>query len=151
MSTPDTPEPYEPIQDVPGLPRVLLIGDSISIAYTLPVRELLRDKANIHRPPANCGPTSYGVEELDAWLGDGPWDVIHFNFGLHDIKHMNEQDERATPEDGRHQVPIDQYETNLSSLTERLEQTPRLTHLVHDHARAQRLRPPHEGRRDPLQ
>ena len=30
------------IQDVPGLPRVLLIGDSISIAYTLPVRALLK-------------------------------------------------------------------------------------------------------------
>ncbi|MEI6567481.1 MAG: hypothetical protein WCR20_12460, partial [Verrucomicrobiota bacterium] len=27
-----------PIQDVPGLPRVLLMGDSISIGYTLPVR-----------------------------------------------------------------------------------------------------------------
>ncbi|HWA97285.1 MAG TPA: hypothetical protein VG713_02285, partial [Pirellulales bacterium] len=27
-----------PITDVPGLPRVLLIGDSISIGYTLPVR-----------------------------------------------------------------------------------------------------------------
>ena len=30
------------IQDVPGLPRVLLIGDSISIGYTLPVRGLLQ-------------------------------------------------------------------------------------------------------------
>ena len=30
-----------PIQEVAGLPRVLLIGDSISIAYTLPVRALL--------------------------------------------------------------------------------------------------------------
>src|SRR5437762_2496146 len=29
------------IRDVPGLPRVLLIGDSISIGYTLPVRKLL--------------------------------------------------------------------------------------------------------------
>jgi acyl-CoA thioesterase-1 len=29
------------IEDVPGLPRVLIIGDSISIGYTLDVRELL--------------------------------------------------------------------------------------------------------------
>jgi len=32
------PNPMAPIDDQPGLPRVLLIGDSISIAYTLPVR-----------------------------------------------------------------------------------------------------------------
>lgn len=31
-----------PITDIPGLPRVLLIGDSISIGYTLQVRELLK-------------------------------------------------------------------------------------------------------------
>ena len=33
-----------PIEDVAGLPRVLLIGDSISIGYTLPTRELLKGK-----------------------------------------------------------------------------------------------------------
>ena len=43
---------------MPGLPRVLLIGDSISIGYTLPVRELLQGKANVHRIPANGGPTT---------------------------------------------------------------------------------------------
>ncbi len=41
-----------PIKDVPGLPRVLLIGDSISIGYTLQVRELLKGKANVHRIPS---------------------------------------------------------------------------------------------------
>ena len=34
-----------PITDEPGLPRVLLIGDSISMGYTLSVRELLKSKA----------------------------------------------------------------------------------------------------------
>jgi hypothetical protein len=37
-----------PIQDVAGLPRVLLIGDSISIGYTLQVRKLLEGRANVH-------------------------------------------------------------------------------------------------------
>ena len=41
------------ITDEPGLPRVLIIGDSISMGYTLPVRELLRGKANLHRIPMN--------------------------------------------------------------------------------------------------
>ncbi len=105
---------YAPITDVAGLPRVLLIGDSISIGYTLAVRELLAGKANVHRPPTNCGPTIRGVEQIDAWLGDGPWDVIHFNFGLHDLKIMD---------DGKHQVALDQYEKNLRQLVERMKKT----------------------------
>ena len=105
---------FQPIEDDPELPRVLLIGDSISVGYTLPVRELLADAANVHRAPVNCGPTSRGVEGIDAWLGDGPWDVIHFNFGLHDLRIMD---------DGEHQVPADQYEANLEAIVERLKQT----------------------------
>ena len=42
---------------MPGLPRVLLIGDSISIGYTLEVRKLLAGKANLHRIAENGGPT----------------------------------------------------------------------------------------------
>lgn len=74
-----------PIKDVPGLPRVLLIGDSISIAYTLPVRKLLEGKANVHRIPTNGG-NSGGPGRLKTWLGDEKWDVVHFNFGIHDAK-----------------------------------------------------------------
>jgi hypothetical protein len=76
------------VEDDPSLPRVLLIGDSVSRAYTLAVRKSLAGKANVHRAPANCGPTKAGVDKLDVWLGDGKWDLIHFNFGIHD---------RATP------------------------------------------------------
>src|SRR5258705_6452942 len=55
---PKAPNPtLDPIQDTPGLPRVLLIGDSISMGYTAPVRELLKAKANVHRIPQNGGPT----------------------------------------------------------------------------------------------
>ena len=61
--------PLAPVKDQEGLPRVLLIGDSISIGYTLPVRELLKGKANVHRPSTNCGPTSRGVSGIDQWLG----------------------------------------------------------------------------------
>ena len=116
----------KPITDDPNLPRVLLIGDSISIGYTLPVRELLKGRANVHRPTANCGPTTRGVESIDAWLGEKPWDVIHFNWGLHDLKYMgpngkNLADPKAS--DSRPQVPIDQYEKNLRTLVTRLKKT----------------------------
>src|SRR5262245_13412125 len=67
---------FAQIQDVPGLPRVLIIGDSISIGYTLPLRETLKGKANVHRPATNCGPTARGVQSIDQWLEGGKWDVI---------------------------------------------------------------------------
>lgn len=103
-----------PITDEPGLPRVLLIGDSISMGYTLPVRERLKGKANVHRIPANGGPTVNGLKNLKAWLGTGKWDVIHFNFGIHDMKFM---------EPGKQQVPPADYEKNLRDLVKQLQAT----------------------------
>jgi acyl-CoA thioesterase-1 len=122
---PPRPE-FRPITDEPGLPRVLLIGDSISIGYTLPVRELLKGQANVHRPPANCGPTTRGLERIDEWLGGSAWDVIHFNWGLHDLKYMGPNGENlADPEapDSQQQVPIHRYEANLRTLALRLKET----------------------------
>jgi len=72
------------VQDDPKLPRALLIGDSVSRGYTQVVRKTLAGKVNVHRAPANCGPTATGVKKMDVWLGEGKWDVIHFNFGIHD-------------------------------------------------------------------
>ena len=114
---------FGPIEDTPGLPRALLIGDSISIGYTLPTRKLLEGKVNLHRAPTNCGPTTTGLRNLDAWLGEKKWDVIHFNWGLHDLKYIDAKGGRVPPEKGTIQVPIDQYEKNLDTLVKRLKKT----------------------------
>ena len=45
-----------------------------------------------------------GIQFLESWLGKDKWDVIHFNFGLHDLKLIW---------DGGQQVSIDDYELNL--------------------------------------
>lgn len=115
----------KPIEDQPGLPRVLLIGDSISIGYTVAVREELKGKANVHRPTTNCGPTTNGLKNLEAWLGDKPWDVIHFNWGLHDLKYMDDKGALLPPTDAKakQQVPPEQYEKNLRELVARLKKT----------------------------
>jgi lysophospholipase L1-like esterase len=112
-----------PIQDELGLPRVLLIGDSISMGYTLPTRELLKGKANVHRIPTNGGPTTTGLKEIEKWLGNGKWDLIHFNWGLHDLKYMDDAGGRIDPDKGKIQVPLADYEKNLRQLTQRLKQT----------------------------
>ena len=91
--------PVPDIQDDPALPRVLIIGDSISIGYSIPVRKLLVGKANVHRIPGNAGPSSNGVFLIDSWLPkDKRWDVIHFNFGLHDLKRLSDGDRQVSPE-----------------------------------------------------
>ncbi|MBI1372556.1 MAG: SGNH/GDSL hydrolase family protein [Phycisphaera sp.] len=122
------PNPYAPITDDPKLPRVMIIGDSISIGYTLDVREDLKGVANVHRPPTNCGPTTRGLEGIDAWLGDpdtpaGKWDVIHFNFGLHDLKYCDDKGTITDIDKGHQQVPVDQYAANLEKLVQRMEKT----------------------------
>lgn len=94
------------VQDDPKLPRVLLIGDSVSRGYTQATRKILAGVANVHRAPENCGPTANGLKKIEIWLGDGKWEVIHFNFGIHD---------RATP-------PAD-YEQRMEQLITRMKAT----------------------------
>jgi acyl-CoA thioesterase-1 len=94
------------------LPRVLIIGDSISMGYTEPVRKVLAGKADVQRIAENGGPTSNGVAHLGQ-LPPGPWDVITFNFGLHDLK----------LDTGPHQVEIPQYEANLKIIVDALRKT----------------------------
>ena len=120
------PPVFASVEDVAGLPRVLLIGDSISMGYTLQVRKSLKGKANVHRPPVNCGPTTKGLQNIEKWLGDKSWDVIHFNWGLHDLKYMGPNNENlADPNDEKNhqQVPPAEYEKNLRKLVDRLKQT----------------------------
>lgn len=94
------------VRDDPRLPRVLLIGDSVSRGYTQATRKALLGRANVHRAPANCGPTATGLKKLDVWLGDGKWDVIHFNFGIHDRN-----------------TPLPDYTQRLEQLVEHMEET----------------------------
>lgn len=95
---------------------VLLIGDSISGGYTPTVRELLKERANvvgIQRKIVN-GATDNGLEELEAWLGDTKWAVIHFNWGLWDLK---------VDKSGRNTIPIEQYGVNLRRLIVRMKKS----------------------------
>lgn len=94
------------VQDDPKLPRVLLIGDSVSRGYTQATRKALAGKVNVHRAPANCGPTASGLKNLDVWLGSGKWDAIHFNFGIHDRN-----------------TPLPDYTQRLEQLVERMKKT----------------------------
>jgi len=111
---------YLPVEDHPGQPRVLLIGDSISIGYTVTVRKILAGTADVHRIPENGRDTENGLRRLTAWLGKTPWDLIHFNFGLHDIRHV--RDDRMDVTGGR-VLSAEDYRNNLSQLLASLKRT----------------------------
>ncbi|MEO9593233.1 SGNH/GDSL hydrolase family protein [Rhodopirellula bahusiensis] len=119
-------DPFAAPKVDPTLPNVLLIGDSISIGYMLDTRRALAGKANVFRPGTNCGPTTRGLEQLDSWLGDRKWDVIHFNFGLHDLKFMGPNGKNlADPKlpTSKRQVPLDEYVANLETIAKKLKAT----------------------------
>ena len=124
---PATAKPENPalidVADVPGLPRVMLIGDSISIGYTLQTRKLLEGIANVHRPRGNCGDTRRGLASLDQMIGTGHWDVIHFNYGLHDLKYLDEKGTYVSPDKGKQVAPPEVYRKQLRAVTQRLQAT----------------------------
>lgn len=107
-------------------PKALILGDSISIGYTPVVVERLKGKIDVRRPKANCGSTVAGLANLDKWLEGGPWQVIHFNWGLHDLCYRNPEAKAAGNRDkvnGKQAVPLAEYEKNLEQLVERLKKT----------------------------
>jgi len=66
------------VEEDPALPRGLLLGDSISIGYTLGVRTRLRGQANVIRPYQNCIGTDFSLGKINEWLGDKPWSLVYF-------------------------------------------------------------------------
>jgi acyl-CoA thioesterase-1 len=109
-----TQESPEKSNDGSKLPRILLLGDSISGGYVGPVSSHLKGKAFVMRGN-NGGLTTAGLENLDETLGDEPWDLIHFNWGLHEMTFQS----RLTPE----QRGIDPYAARLEQLVVRLKAT----------------------------
>jgi hypothetical protein len=73
------------------------------------------------RPATNCGESARGLKSLDEWLGTGKWDVIHFNFGLHDLKYLDKKGAYVTPDKGNQVATVEQYERNLHTLVARLK------------------------------
>lgn len=106
--------------DDPKLPRVLSIGDSISMNYEQAARGNLKGIANYHRITDNCWSTARCVSFVSYWMGDYTkpgrgWDVILFNAGLHDMK----QKEPG----GAYAMPLDDYKKNLRIWIEQMKPT----------------------------
>jgi len=95
--------------------NVLLIGDSISMGalesldgdemgYGAAVSRMLERMGAVHvqhnggwSDAGQAGPSSKGVRCIRHWLGRERWDVVHANFGLHDIARARGYNWSAVP------------------------------------------------------
>jgi len=109
-----------------GRPKVLIIGDSISLGYTPFVKQVLAGKVDVQHNPGNAQATAYGLEHLDTWLGMEAWDVIHFNWGLWDLCYRHPDSKvygQRDKERGTLTTTLEQYRANLEAIVPRLKET----------------------------
>ena len=102
--------------------NVLIIGDSISIGYTPIVEKTLAPTVAVTHSPGNGGSTVRGVENIEKWLDNKHWDVILFNFGLHDMVYKDQQNKYDVL-NGKVSVSLDEYKKNLELIAAKLKKT----------------------------
>ena len=108
-------------EDDPALPRVLVVGDSVSSQWYWPLRRRLADEVNLHRIEGQGGTTANALEHLPRWLGPHwlapyKWDLVVFNFGLHDLRKTDRQP-------GSWTTPLDDYQQHLHQIVRQLDAT----------------------------
>ena len=82
-----------------ALPRVMLIGDSITRGYYGEVQTLLKDKAYVARIATSkaIGDPAL-LTEIRAFLGQARFDVVHFNIGMHGWAYSEDEYRTHFPE-----------------------------------------------------
>ena len=95
-------------------PAVILLGDSIRMAYQPYVRQELGDAFDLSGPAENCATSRNLLTNLDRWALERPASIIHLNAGLHDLRYDPGRDAPV--------VPIDEYESNVSTILARLRE-----------------------------
>lgn len=98
----------------PELPKVLLIGDSISAGYQRQVKEAFKGRAVVVKNEGNAEWSGTGIQKIESYLGATKWDVIHFNWGLWDLYGWEYHREDRSPE---------AYAKRLDVLVTRMKQT----------------------------
>ena len=81
-----------------NLPRVLLIGDSITRTYYPQVEKHLEGKAYVGRLSSSAFISDpVLLKQIEMVLGQYKFDVIHFNNGMHGWQHSEKEYEQAFP------------------------------------------------------
>ncbi len=102
--------------------NVLIVGDSISIGYTKFIKEALAPAVNVEHNLGNGGSTIRGVDSIENWISDIKWDVVVFNFGLHDMIYKDAL-KKYNVENGKVAVSLEDYRKNLQVIINKLRET----------------------------
>ena len=109
-------------------PQVLFLGDQVHGAIVQAAAKELGDQVRVHFPPGgSVHDSGTALAQIDRLLGDKPWDVIYFNFGIGELfyKDPATREIRIMSKDGggvRVSTPA-QYEERLDALVQRLKAT----------------------------
>jgi len=106
-------------------PKILIIGDSISIGYTPYVVNHFKERAIVMRNPGNANDTGKGLKTIREYIGDEDWDIIQFNWGLHDLCYRHPDSKSAGNRDkvnGKITFEVDEYARNLDSLVRTMKE-----------------------------
>ncbi len=109
----------------PKKPKVLIIGDSISIGYTPFVKKYFKNDALIMHNEGNAQHTGNGLVNIKKWIGNGDWDIIQFNWGLWDLCFRHPDSKVQGNRDkvnGTVTYTVEEYTKNLDSLVTIIEQ-----------------------------
>jgi acyl-CoA thioesterase-1 len=84
--------------------KAVLIGDSIRRNYQRGVETRLEGAVEVWGPWENCRHSLWALDHYEPWVARQMAEIVHFNFGLHDV---------ALMADGQPQILLEQYKLNL--------------------------------------
>ncbi len=106
-------------------PKILIIGDSISIGYTPFVKKHFSENAIVGHNPGNAQHTGTGLEKVKEWIGEEDWDIIQFNWGLWDLCYRDPNSKVQGSRDkvnGKITFTLEEYENNLERIIQSIRQ-----------------------------
>lgn len=107
-------------------PRVLIIGDSISIGYTPFVKESLDSVADVFHNPGNAQHAGTGLDKIEDWIVGEEYNIIQFNWGLWDLCYRHTDSKTQGNRDkinGEITHTVEEYTAKLDSIVSILKKT----------------------------
>jgi lysophospholipase L1-like esterase len=110
-------------------PRILVVGDSVVSGYYSALAKLFDGKAAVYKDGTTYNePRPRWGKIVDRYLAAGGpdgWDVIQFNWGLHAVKYVDENNKNCIPDDpgARIQFTVEEYARQLELWVNELKRT----------------------------
>ncbi|MFK7852139.1 MAG: hypothetical protein AB8D78_14275 [Akkermansiaceae bacterium] len=109
------------------LPKVLIIADGIHRSTAKTAAAELQGRVDVVVPESDLGDTGAAIELLGEVLGESQWDLIYFNFGFADLRHIDPKTKAvrvmSRHAGGKRVTSPQKYQANLEKIVTRLKDT----------------------------